>query len=189
MLASRVLPPIVRSSNPPPPAPVATFFNVPRRYVKSNMQVVDSPSQSPVDDTKPSRSLRKSSRIHDTRTAPTSSPIERTKREVPPSPAVTSPRSASKKRLASLEEDVNSEDVDDNASLTDDQPPPSATSTGSPDFQGHVCLCLPEPKIPRPRNGQSIFSLFCDSVLTQLGGVTWNEIYRTKKLSLCSRMY
>ncbi|KAF2848836.1 hypothetical protein T440DRAFT_400371 [Plenodomus tracheiphilus IPT5] len=153
MLASRVLPPIIRSTPPyPPPAPVATFFNVPRRYVKSNMQVGDSASASPSDDAKPSRSVRKSSRIHDSRSAPTSSPIERTKREeLSASPAGTSQRST-KKRLASLEGEVNGDEIDEASSPVDDKPPPSATSTGSGDFSNHVCLCLPEPKIPRPRN-------------------------------------
>ena len=156
MLASRVLPPIVRSPNPHPPEPIATFFNVPRRYVKSNMQSGDNSPQFPIDDSKPSRSLRKSSRIHETRAAPTSSPVERTKREEPPSPAVTSPRS-SRKRLASLEAVVNGDNIDDTVSPTDEGPPPSAISADSPDCAGHVCLCLPEPKIPRPRNGESIF--------------------------------
>lgn len=154
MLASRELPPIFRPPPLPPPTPVATFFNVPRRYVKSSMQVGDGSSASPADDTRPSRSLRKSSRINDSRSAPTTSPIERTKRdELPTLPAVTSPRST-KKRLASLEEVANGDETDEAPSPTDDKPPPSATSAGSPDFSNHVCLCLPEPKIPRPRNGK-----------------------------------
>lgn len=168
MLASRVLPPIVRSPPPLPQAPVATFFNVPRRYVKSNMQVGDNSTQSSLDDAKPSRGLRKSSRIHESRSTPTSSPIERTKREeLPPSPALTSPRS-SKKRLASMEGLVNDDGSSENACLDEDKPPPSATSTGSSDFSSHVCLCLPEPKIPRPRNGEYIF-LCCQTPCYPIG--------------------
>jgi hypothetical protein len=148
MLASRVLPPITRTSPPLPPTPVATFFNVPRRYVKSNMQVGDSSPQSPMKDAKP-RSLRKSSRIYETRLPPTSSPAECTKKDESLSPALTSPRT--KKRVASLMEVA---DREDSGSPIDDRPPPSATSMESPDFSGHVCLCLPEPKIPRPRNGE-----------------------------------
>lgn len=156
MLASRVLPPIVRSATPLPPTPVATFFNVPRRYVKSNMQVGDNYPPSTMDDTKPSRNLRKSSRIHDSQVASTSNPAERSKQEDPPSPALTSPRTT-RKRLASVVEVVDEDTPPDNSSPID--VPTSATSTGSPDFTAHVCLCQPEPKIPRPRNGESYIPL------------------------------
>lgn len=47
---------------------------------------------------------------------------------------------------------VNGDGVDEISSPVDDKPPQSATSTASSDHTGHVCLCLPEPKIPRPRN-------------------------------------
>ena len=171
MLASRVLPPIARSSPPLPPTPVATFFNIPRRYVRSNMQVGDNPSDAPMDDGKPSRSLRKSSRITDSRSAPTSSPVERAKQAELQSPTVTSPRS-SKKWLAPLVEVVETQEADEQGSLPDDRAPPSATSTGSPDFSGHVCLCQPEPKIPRPRNGKPDFFLCSPFRSTRLGGVT-----------------
>jgi hypothetical protein len=160
MLASRVLPPIVRTLTPSTTQtpPVAIFFHVPRRYVKTTMQNGDTSPVSPVDELKPPRSLRKSSRIIETRAAPTSAPTaERAKtEEQPASPALSSPR-ATRKRIASL---IEIDGVDDLASPTDDKPPPSATSAtagGSPDFSGHVCLCQPEPKIPRPRNGKSLF--------------------------------
>jgi hypothetical protein len=152
MLASRVLPPIVRPS-PPPPGPVATFFHVPRRYVRSNMQVGDTPSSSPIDDVKRSRNLRKSNRIHDAKSTPTSSPMQRTKEEELPSPAAISPRST-KKRLASLEEEGTGEESIDTGSPTDVRSPSSATFNGSGEPSQHVCLCQPEPKIPRPRNGK-----------------------------------
>ncbi|KAL1792369.1 hypothetical protein ACET3X_008876 [Alternaria dauci] len=118
------------------------------------MQVGDDSPVSPVDSAKPSRSLRKSSRIHETRSAPTFNPAtaERSKKEEQPvSPASSSPK-ATRKRPASLVAVHEKEDCD---SPVDDKPPPSATSAtamGSPDFSGHVCLCQPEPKIPRPRN-------------------------------------
>ncbi|KAL5114851.1 slightly ste11-like protein [Pleosporales sp. CAS-2024a] len=109
MLASRVLPPIVRPSSPSPPSPVATFFNVPRRYVRSNMQVGDTPQVSPIDDVKRSRSLRKSNRLHDTKATPTSSPVHRAKDGEIPSAAVTSSRPP-RKRLAPIENTVAGED-------------------------------------------------------------------------------
>ncbi|KAL6711354.1 slightly ste11-like protein [Coniothyrium glycines] len=150
MLASRVLPPISRPSASLPPTPVATFFNVPRRYVKSNMQVSDNPSTFPMNDAKPTRSLRKSSRITDTRSTPTSSPAEQTKQAELPTHDPNLAHSG-RKRLSTLMETTNSFEVDE-ASPADERAPPSAASTASSDFAGHVCLCQPEPKIPRPRN-------------------------------------
>ena len=158
MLASRVLPPIIRPSSPQPPTPVATFFHVPRRYIRSNMQVGDSLSNYPIEDVKHSRSLRKSSRIHDARSTPTSSPMQRTKEEELLSPALTSPRST-RKRLSTLEEAMNREESFNLNSPTDIRSPHSVTSAGSGEVSPHVCLCQPEPKIPRPRNGKSCASL------------------------------
>jgi hypothetical protein len=155
MLASRVLPPIVRPSPPPPPSPVATFFHVPRRYVRSNMQLSDTPQSSSIDYVKRSRNLRKSNRIHDARLTPTSSPSQRAKEEEFPSPVLASPQ-LTRKRLGPLEETVNGEDQGESSSPTDTRSPPSATSTGSGELPQHVCLCQPEPKIPRPRNGESV---------------------------------
>jgi hypothetical protein len=161
MLANCVLPPIVRPPSPPPLSPVATFFNVPRRYVRSNMQVGDTTSTSSLDDVRRSRNLRKSNRIHEAKSTPTSSPLQRTKEENLPSPGLTSPQST-KKRLAPLEEAVNGEDGIDANSPTDLRSPRSPISNGSGDLSPHVCLCQPEPKIPRPRNGKSSESLFAD---------------------------
>ena len=163
MLTS-TLPPIAQSPSSSssfsssPQVPVVTFFNVPRRYVKTSMQGGNKIPASPMDDSKSkaSRNLRKSSRIHETRSAPTSScAVERTKKEESTLPASTSPR-ATRKRLASLIEVPGREE---SGSPVEEVPPPSATSTtaASPDYAGHVCLCQPEPKIPRPRNGKHVF--------------------------------
>jgi hypothetical protein len=152
MLAGRELPPIVRPPPPPPSSPVATFFHVPRRYVRSNMQVGDTPQNSSIDDVKRSRNVRKSNRIHDAKSTPTSSPVQRAKEEFP-SPVLTSPRSI-RERLAPLEGTVNGDDRVGCNSPSDIRSPPSATSTGSGELSQHVCLCQPEPKIPRPRNGK-----------------------------------
>ena len=146
------------SSSPPPPVSVVTFFNVPRRYVKTSMEGGDKIPASPVDDSKskPSRNLPKSSRILETRSAPTlSSAAERTKKEEPTLSASTSSQ-ATRKRLASL---VEVPGRGESASSAEEVPSRSATSTtaASPDYVGHVCLCQPEPKIPRPRNGKHAF--------------------------------
>lgn len=153
MLASRTLPPIVRPSSPPPATPVATFFHVPRRYVRSSMQVGDTLTDSPTDDVKPSSSLRKSSRLHDVRSAPTSSPMLRTDRDDLASSGPVSSRST-RKRIASLEETNNDEEAPEYHNSTNLRSPQSATSAGSGEYSPHVCLCQPEPKIPRPRNGE-----------------------------------
>lgn len=170
MLATRVLPPIVRPSSPPLPAPVATFFHVPRRYVRSNMQVGDTPIRSLTDGVKPSCSLRKSSRVQDARSMPTSGPMSRTNEEEIPSPVQTSPRSH-RKRIAPIEESVHGEEYVDNSSPTDARSP---QSTGSGEQSPHVCLCQPEPKIPRPRNGESSLSLSAGGFSAK-SGVTWTE--------------
>lgn len=154
MLASRVLPPIRSSS--PPSTPVATFFSVPRRYVKSSMQVGDDNLRSPIEDGTPGRSLRKSSRIQTPKTVPDSSSVQRTKVEEQPTPP--SPRVA-RKRNTSLETDGNAEESVESESPTDVKTPASAVSTGSGELSPHVCLCQPEPKIPRPRNGE--FVILC----------------------------
>lgn len=151
MLASRVLPPIRSSS--PPPTPVATFFSVPRRYVKSNMQVGDDALRSPTEEGKAGRSLRKSSRIQIPRSAPNSSPVRRTKEEEQPTPI--SPQAASK-RSASVENHGTAEEPVESEIAAEVKTPASAVSTGSVDRSPHVCLCQPEPKIPRPRNGKSV---------------------------------
>ena len=63
-------------------------------------------------------------------------------------------RRLTRKRAASLvhiEEDKPKSEDDD---PTYQRSSNSAPSTGSREFSGHICLCQPEPKIPRPRNGE-----------------------------------
>ncbi|KAA8619302.1 NHP6B Chromatin-associated protein containing the HMG domain protein [Pyrenophora tritici-repentis] len=130
-----------------------------------------------MDDSKPSRNLRKSSRIHETRSAPTSSSTaERNKKEEQTSPALTSPR-ATRKRLASLTEVPEREK---SVSPAEDVPPLSATSTTatSPDFTDHVCLCQPEPKIPRPRNAFILYRQY-----HQQGVITLNPGLNNPEIS------
>jgi len=62
-------------------------------------------------------------------------------------------RRLTRKRAASLvhiEEDKPKSEEDDPKYQSSN----SAPSTGSGEFSGHICLCQPEPKIPRPRNGE-----------------------------------
>jgi hypothetical protein len=154
MFASRVLPPIRTPSSPPP---VATFYNVPRRYVKSNMQVGGDTMAATIEDGKAMRSTRKNSKIQIPRSVAAPSPDGHAKEGDSPSP-VASPR-AIKKRNASLGYEINGDELVDSGSPTEIGTPVSVSSTGAGDFPASVCLCQPEPKIPRPRNGKSSYSL------------------------------
>lgn len=154
-MASCVLPPIRSSS--PPPSPIVTFFSVPRRYVKSNMQVGEDTSQTPTGEGKPGRSLRKSTRIQVPKSAPNISPVQVTKEEEQTTPS--SPRST-RKENPSIEATEDSGESADIGSPVDIKTPASAGSVASSDHSPHVCLCQPEPKIPRPRNGESQILLF-----------------------------
>lgn len=153
MLASRILPPII--PRPSPPLPLATFVNIPRRYVKSNMQVGNDASKTEMEEGKPLRQLRKSTRVHEYHAAPTiSNTVQHDEEMQGASSALSSPRTT-KKRVASFDDDVDGAEFEDRNSPTDSRVPQSASSTGSGELSGHVCLCQPEPKIPRPRNGKS----------------------------------
>lgn len=142
------------------------------------MQVGDTLPDSPIEDVKSSRNLRKSSRIHDVRHAPTSSPMLRTKGEDLSSPGPASPR-PTRKRVASLEVTVGDGDTPDYHNSASLGSPQSATSVGSGEFSPHVCLCQPEPKIPRPRNGEYSALVF------RLLFLAWVvRLSRTKNFSL-----
>lgn len=182
MLASRVLPPIVQSSPPFSPAPVATFFNVPRRYVKSNMRVGDNAQQSTKASAMSLRNSKKSNMSHDPRAFPTSIPAELAKQEPTSSPTLSSPR-ITRKRAAPYSEFIDQEDAIEGGSPVDT--PKSAISTDSPEHPSHVCLCQPEPKIPRPRNGESQISLF--SILVS---PIWQcDLAEHRNSRLCLRMH
>ncbi|KAF2654083.1 hypothetical protein K491DRAFT_717491 [Lophiostoma macrostomum CBS 122681] len=152
MLANRiVLPPIVPRS--PFPPPVATFYHIPRRYVKSNMQVGSDASGSRMEDVRPSHYLRKSNRISDLRPGGMPTPTLQTRglRGSPPTSAPSSPQVIGK-RTAPVDDELNGGESARAESPAGSKPPGSASSTGSGELSGHVCLCQPEPKIPRPRN-------------------------------------
>jgi len=159
MLASRILPPLLWSSSNPP---VATFYNIPRRYVKSNMQVGDDASHPSRENVDSSRNLRKSIRIQDSRIMPTSNPIQCTKEEDFPTSTSTSPRATKKRLSTSFDVEVNERETIDSDSPIDSRVHRSASSTEYGELSEHVCLCQPEPKIPRPRNGRSYFLFISD---------------------------
>jgi hypothetical protein len=92
-MGSCVLPPIRTSS--PPPSPVVTFFSVPRRYVKSNMEVSNDDLPPPNEGANAGRTLRKSTRIQIPKSAPYTSPVQRTKEEE--QPTLPSPQFARKR--------------------------------------------------------------------------------------------
>lgn len=178
MLAGRVLPP----PHPRPPSPPAvTFYHIPRRYNRSNMQVGENGSSySPAEDVKSPRSSRRGNRFYELRSAPTSSPaLNGSKDDIPsPDSSVSSPKWR-KKRKSTSHDDLNGAESGDG-----DSPLDSRTSNVSPaGSEEHVCLCQPEPKIPRPRNGKSDHSLSFRWRLYQGPNVT----QRTKKFGVCLR--
>lgn len=149
MLAGRVLPPIhPRPSSPP----LATFYNIPRRYARSSMQAIENnPSHSSMDDVKPVRSLRKTNKSNERRSAPTSEPAPKGDIELPSPASSNASLALGKKRSATSQDDVNGVDSGDVSDPEHSRVPGSAASSPGE----HVCLCQPEPKIPRPRNGKS----------------------------------
>jgi hypothetical protein len=179
MLASRILPPLLRSSSNPP---VATFYNIPRRYVKSNMQVGDDSSHPSTENVDSSRNLRKSIRIQDSRIMRTSSPIHCTKEEDFPTSTSTSPCATKKRLSTSFDVEVNGRETIDSDSPIDSRAHRSASSTEYGELSEHVCLCQPEPKIPRPRNGRSYFLFISDVDIPEP-----SLFYVNKENGLCLR--
>lgn len=179
MLAGRVLPPIhPRPSSPP----LATFYNIPRRYARSNMQAVENASPHLLlDDLKPSRPVRKTNRSYELRSSPTSNPVRKVESELP------SPVSS----IASTKHTKKRSQDDFNGAVPGDLSDPehsraSASASSSPGE--HVCLCQPEPKIPRPRNGKPVF-LYRRLRLWRFASIARSDVtmIRTKKDALCLR--
>lgn len=174
MLAGRILPPIHPRSQSPP---LATFYNIPRRYARSNMQVFDNATpQSSMDNLKSSRPVRKGTRPYELRSSPTSNPLQRLENELPSPASSTASAKNNRKRSQEYFGNTESGNLSDPENL---RGPDSASSSPGE----HVCLCQPEPKIPRPRNGEpALFFIFnsaiADSVLTQ---------QRTRTSILCLR--
>ncbi|KAF2446724.1 hypothetical protein P171DRAFT_238165 [Karstenula rhodostoma CBS 690.94] len=143
MLAGRVLPPIHPRSFSPP---LATFYNIPRRYARLNMQAVENtPSHSSMDDMKHERSMRKTNKSYERRSAPTSDPAQKADIELPSPASSNASLAQGKKRSAASQDDVDGADLGE---LEHSRGTESASSSPGE----HVCLCQPEPKIPRPRN-------------------------------------
>jgi hypothetical protein len=106
---------------------------------------------------KHTKTLRNSNRALQIDTTSIASQNER-KNSQGPTSAPSSPQTSGK-RVFSFDQDVNGGDSEVTESQFDPDIPMSASSTGSGELSGHVCLCQPEPKIPRPRNGRSDFFL------------------------------
>lgn len=163
MLASRTLPPIPFRS--PDPLPVATFVNIPRRYTRSRMPLANDVSAHKMEGVSTSPRQRRSDRISgNSPTAPVD--IHRSSRDAKvPSSALSSPRAACK-RTSSDDDDATAVVRDHERSVLASKPPHSTSSIAAGELSGHICLCQPEPKIPRPRNGE--FALFFISVISTL---------------------
>lgn len=130
------------------------------------MQISDDNLQPSIDDGKTGRNLRKSTRIQIPRSAPDRSSVERDKEDEQSTPS--SPRGARRKNRLP-EADQKAEQNIESDSPTDVKTPASTPSTGSGDLSPHVCLCQPEPKIPRPRNGESDILCSLSRWLVRLG--------------------
>jgi len=166
MLQSRTLPPIFRSTPPPhpppPPPPIATFYHIPRRYERSARTSMSNgaAAQATTIDEKPMRHTRGSSRtIQQPRSV-----SSQQQSSAPPvkevrisSPSELSPgRIMTRKRVHSLNDEMETGSRSSgDEGMVESKNIPSAPSTGSWELSGHVCLCQPEPKVPRPRNGKS----------------------------------
>jgi hypothetical protein len=109
---------------------------------------------------KKAMSPHSSSKTMLTRSASSPNPARHSKDIQSPSPQ-TPPTRVTRKRTASLVDTTGSK-----ARLEDCSPPSSRESNrmpsvGAGEFAGHVCLCQPEPKIRRPRNGESLSESLC----------------------------
>lgn len=163
MLASRTLPPIpFRSPNPPP---VATFVNIPRRYTRTRMPLTNDAPPQEMEGVSTSPRQRRSDRISGNSATSSVDVARRSRDGKAPSSALSSPRAA-RKRTSSDEEDPHAIGSDHESSVLDPKPPHSTSSIASGELSGHICLCQPEPKIPRPRNGE--FALFFISGINPL---------------------
>lgn len=173
MLASQTLPPISLR----PPSPIVTFINIFRRYTKSTMQVTEHGSDDRREDgtpVSPSQRLRKRTRINDTRdrVSSLSSPAGRQLKSQGPTSDPSSPRSTRKRATSALDTSIVRREINIADSPTDLNPSHSAVSNASGEWSGQICICQPEPKIPRPRNGELSLSVIA---LLEPSGATSNK--------------
>ena len=143
MLASRTLPP------PRPPSQLLqpTFFSIPRRYWRT-MRPDDGVLPPPDGQDGPARNLRHS-KSGLARASSSSSPG---RLQENPSPTTDRPPETLK-RAASLDEAAHDEPMQDDEASPTSAGVPRTVPPSAADLSGQVCLCQPEPKIPRPRNG------------------------------------
>jgi len=182
MLASRVLPPIFPASPPPPDLPVATFFNIPRRYIKSTAHMGDNPANAQKRDSKSRQLLQKSNEVIESRSISTSHQTRTTNEGLPsPDPSLPSPVSG-RKRIAHFRDRPIDRDTGHVENPVDSQLRLSVSSAGSGELSTHICLCQPEPKIPRPRNGKCDRALYLSRRLSQSPEVIR---WQTKQCALC----
>ncbi|KAF1977654.1 hypothetical protein BU23DRAFT_451717 [Bimuria novae-zelandiae CBS 107.79] len=110
------------------------------------MQAVNNvPSRLPMDDVKPLQSIRQGSTIYELRSSPTSNPAQKLEHELPSPASSTYSARHGKKRSR---DEANSVELGDLSDPEHSRAPRSGTSSPG----DYVCLCQPEPRIPRPRN-------------------------------------
>lgn len=142
------------------------------------MQAVDhAPSRLPIEDVKPPRGLRKANQSYERRFAPTSDPGQKADIELPSPASSNASLAHGKKRSAASQDDVNGAEAGELSDREHSRAPGSTSSSPGE----HVCLCQPEPKIPRPRNGESDVLFVTDGGYRSAPDLT---PHRTKNVAL-----
>ena len=157
MLTTRVLPPILRSPRMQPLS-IQLLCSALAQDQSTLLTIMgrDSPRKAPEKAQDNLASTREPSNTMLARSNPSPIPARCSKASdeaITKEPSFV--RRLTRKRAASLvhiEEDKPKSEDDD--PTTYQRSSNSAPTTGSGEFSGHICLCQPEPKVPRPRNGE-----------------------------------
>lgn len=181
MLTSRVLPPILQLHATPQLITSTSrrdeIAQEPRMSTDGHWKNSEKGEKRATSPCRPSKTML-------TRSVSSASPARQSK-GTPSLSSQTSPARITRKRAASLLDTADSK-----ARAEEHSPPSSRESNGVPsvgpgEFAEHVCLCQPEPKIPRPRNGEPLFNFLCP-LATDCNGDTFVHYYRQRHVFICN---